>query len=170
MAVNNMKLRSPVNPTWTIDFIVALGAANSIHRGEPTIKGEATATSTGAVLPAADGDPLPTSTHQFAGLAKNESTDTAAAAGVITVWAPLPGLVYEMSAKTATDANTAAKVNALKDKRTVFDLTTSVYSVDAGAADTATSGIAIVGGDFRTSKLYFLVLPTATLWTTIAGT
>lgn len=169
MSVNNMKLRTPVNPVWTLDFIVAGSGTNTIHRGEPTIKGEATATSTGAVLPAADGDPLPTSTHQFSGLAKNESSD-AGAAGAITVWAPLPGLVYEMSAKTATDANTAAKVNALKDKRTVFDLTTTLYSVDAGAADTATSGIAIVGGDFRTSKLYFIVLPTATLWTTIAGT
>ncbi len=171
MSVNDVKIRSSSAPLWTIEFVVASGAANTIHAGEPTIKGEATATSTGAVLVVADGDPLPTSTHQFSGLAKSESTDTASAAGVVTCWAPLPGIVYSAKTKLSTDANTAAKINAMKDKRSVFDKTGGgVITVDAGATDTATSGLGIVGGDFRTQEIFFIVIPGATLWSAIAAT
>lgn len=170
MSVGDIKLRTPVGGLWTIEYVVALGAANTIHSGEPLVKGEATATSTGAVLVVADGDNLPTSTHQYAGLAKSESTDTVAAAGVVTAWAPLPGIIYSGKAKLSTDANTAAKINAMKDKRTVFDKTASLITVDAGATDTATSGIAIVGGDFRTQEILFVVIPGATLWAAIAAT
>lgn len=168
MAVFDIKLRTPTNPAFTFTPIVAAGSANSIHAGEPTIKGEATGTSTGVVKIPVDGDPLTTSQHQFSGIAKSESTDTAAAAGVVTIWAPLPGIIYESKAKTSTDANTAAKVAALFDKRTILDLTGTTWSVDAAATDSKNNGIFIVGGDFRTQSIYFFVTNGVTFFQSIA--
>lgn len=153
---------------FSITWIVAAGAANSIHAGEPTIKGEATGTSTGVVKIPVDNDPLTTSTHQFSGVAKSESTDTAAAAGVVTTWLPLPGIVYSAKAKTASTANTAALVAALQDKRVILDLTGTSWTVDAAATDAKTNGIFIVGGDYRTQTVHFLVTPGVTFFQTIA--
>lgn len=166
--VGDMSLRTPQPGAFAVQWIVALGAANSIHAGEPTIKGEATGTSTGVVKAPADGDPLTTSTHQFSGLAKSESTDTAAAAGVVTCWFPLAGNIYAGKTKLSTDANTAAKVAALQDKRVVLDLTASVWTVDSAATDSKNNGVFIVGGDFRTQVIYFLVTSPATFMAAIA--
>ena len=166
--VGDIKVRTPLSLLYSNEFIVAAGSANSIHSGEPTIKGEATGTSTGIVKIAADGDPLTTSTHQFSGVAKSESTDTAAAAGVVTVWMPLPGVIYEAKTKTSTDANTAAKVAALKEKRVVLDVTASVWTVDSGATDSKNNGVFILGGDFRTQVIYFMVTNGVTFFQSIA--
>lgn len=168
MSVYNIKLRNGGALPFTNEYIVALGAANTIHAGEPTIKGEATGTSTGIIAIAGDGDPLTTSAHQFSGVAKTESTDTAAAAGVCTVFQPLPGYIYQARAKTTTDANTAAKVAALKDKRTVLDLTSTLWAVDAAATDSKNNGIFIVGGDFRTFEVFFMVTNGVTFYQSIA--
>ncbi len=168
MAVGDIKLRSAPLGSFTVDWIVAAGAANSIHMGEPTIKGEATGTSTGVVKIPVDGDPLTTSTHQFSGLAKNESTDTVAAAGTVTCWLPLSNLVYSAKAKTASTANTAALVNALKDKRVVLDLTSSTWTVDAAATDSKNNGVFIVGGDYRTQEIFFLITNGVTFFQSIA--
>lgn len=170
MAANDFKIHNPNGPLITVDWIVASGSANSIHVGEPTIKGEATGTSTGAIKIAVDGDPLTTSTHQFSGIAKSESTDTAGAAGTCTTYLPLPGIVYKGKAKTASTADTAAEVNALKDKRVVFDLTSTTWSVDAAATDALTNPVVIIGGDYRTTELYFLVVDQGTFKAVGAGT
>lgn len=166
--IGDIRLRTPIPGFFTIDWIVGSGTTNSIHSGEPTLKADATGTSTGAVKAPADGDPLTTSAHQFSGIAKNESSETSAAAGAVTTWIPLPGLVYSAKTKTATDANTAAKVAALKDKRTVLDLTATVWTVDSGATDSKNNGIFITGGDFRTQEIFFLVTAGVTFFQSIA--
>lgn len=168
MSAYDIKLRTPLPGFFTNEMIVASGAANSIHAGEPTIKGEATGTSTGVVKAPADGDPLTTSTHQFSGLAKSESTDTASAAGVVMTYVPLPGIIYEAKTKTSTDANTAALVAALKDKRVVLDLTASKWTVDSAATDSKNNGVFILGGDFRTQVIYFMITNGATFFQSIA--
>lgn len=168
MNAYDIKLRTPANPAFTITWIVAAGAANTIHSGEPTIKGEATGTSTGIVKIPADGDPLTTSTHQFSGVAKNESTDTVAAAGSVTCWFPLPGIVYQAKTKLSTDANTAAKVAALQDKRVVLDLTGGVWTVDSAATDSKNNGVFITGGDFRTFEIFFMITNGVTFMQSIA--
>ncbi len=94
--------------------------------------------------------------QNFTGIAKSTSTDTVAAAGVVTLWLPLPGYVYACKTKTASDANTAAKVNALFRKSVVFDLTASLWTVDAGATDALVNCVVIVGGDYQTQTLYFV--------------
>jgi hypothetical protein len=169
MSAYDFKIHNPNGPLISVDWIVALGTANSIHTGEPTIKGEATGTSTGAIKIAVDGDPLTTSTHQFSGIAKSESTDTVAAAGACTTWMPLPGIIYKGKAKTSSTADTAAEINALKDKRVVFDLTSTTWSVDAAATDANTNPVVIVGGDYRTTEVYFLVVDQGTFKAVIAG-
>jgi hypothetical protein len=169
MARYDFKLRTPVGPSFTIEWIVAAGAVGTILAGEPTIKGEATGTSTGAIKIPVDGDPLTTSTHQFSGIAKTNSTDTVAAAGVCTTWMPLPGLVYSGKVKTTSTANTAAKVNALKDKRVVFDLTSTAWTIDAAATDAATNPVVIIGGDYLTQEVYFMVVDQGTFKGVIAA-
>lgn len=136
------------------DVIVASGAVATIAAGTPTKGADAAAASwTGAVVPMVDGDG--STSQRFTGIAKSTSTDTVAAAGVVTLWLPLPGLVYAAKAKSAAAADTAAEVNALFGKRVVFDLTSSFWSVDSAAADAVANCVTIIGGDFNTSTLYF---------------
>lgn len=164
----DIKIRNVQYPLFTVEYIVAAGAVGTILQGEPTIKGEATGTSTGIVATLPDGDPLTTSTHQFSGIAKNDSTDTVAAAGVVTLFQPLPGIIYQAKAKTSTTADTAAEVKALQDKRVVLDKTAGVYTVDAAATDSKSNGIFIIGGDFRTFEIFFMVTNGVTFYQSIA--
>jgi hypothetical protein len=159
------KVRTNVPEEFSITWIVASGAATTITAGDPTLLADATASATGAVKIAADGDPTNASGHRFAGFAKNASTDTAAAAGVVTTILPIGGMIYSGLALLSTTANTAAKVNALMGKRVILDLTATVWSVDAAATDATTNGCVIVGGDFRTTEIWFMVAPHVTLFT-----
>ncbi len=136
--------------TWKKKFIVSSGGAATIDQGVPTFM-----TSIGAVVPGTDG--LGTTSDRFTGLAATVSTDTAAAAGEVYVFMPLPGIIYTGSAKSATGANTQAKIDALLGKRVVFDLTTTAWTVDAAAADSSSNSVVIVGGDFNNNLLDFVV-------------
>lgn len=157
MARYDIKLKDPIPPAFSTTSIVAAGAVTTILAGTPTKAADADAASpwTGAVVPMVDGDG--TTAQRFTGLAKGDSSDTVAAAGSVQLWLPLPGVVYSGKAKTASNANTQAKVDALRYKRVVFDLTTSVWTVDTAAADATTNGLVIVSGDYQTSTLYFVV-------------
>jgi hypothetical protein len=149
MARNDIQLKSPIEPEFSTTPIVALGSAVSIERGEPT-----KLSTSGAVAIMVDADG--TTGTQFTGIAKSDSTDTAAAAGTVTLWMPLPGLVYSAKAKTAANADTQAEVDALYGKRVIFDLTSTTWSVDTGASDSATNCVVIIGGDYHTSTVYFV--------------
>lgn len=159
---NNIIILNETDPRFAIPgVLVASGGVATIQAGTPTKSADATASATGAVVPMIDGDG--TTSQNFTGIAKSTSTDTAAAAGVVTVWLPLPGYVYAAKAKTASTADTAAEVQALFRKRVVFDLTASFWSVDAGAADAAANMVTIVGGDYQTQTLYFTYKITGTM-------
>lgn len=152
---NNVIILNETDPRFSMQpAIVAAGGVATIQAGTPTKGTDATAASwTGAVIPMVDGDG--TTSQRFTGIAKNNSSDTASVAGVVTLWMPLPGYVYASKAKTASTANTAALVNGLFGKRVVFDLTSSLWSVDAAAADAAANMLVIIGGDYQTQTLYF---------------
>lgn len=152
----------PSTPFSRADLIVASGTTASIATGVPTEGADAAAASpwTGAVNVMADGEG--TTSQRFTGIAKSTSTETASAAGSVTVWLPLPGLLYGGRAKTASTADTAAEVNALFGKRVVFDLTAGAWTVDAAAADAVANCVVIVGGEFQTSTLYFMYRPSGT--------
>lgn len=134
-------------------IIVAAGGVSTIAAGTPTKSADAAGSATGAVVPMVDGDGA--IGQNFTGIAKSTSTDTAAAAGSVTLWLPLPGYVYAAKAKTASTADTAAEIAALFRKRVVFDLTSTVWSVDAAATDALVNCVTIVGGDHLTQTLWF---------------
>jgi len=150
-------IKSQLNPEFSIDFLVASGAVGSIGRGVPTKSSDAAGSATGVVAAMADGEG--STSQNFTGIAKSVSTDTAAAAGRVTTWMPLPGIVYAGKAKTASTADTQAEVDALRRKRVVFDLTTSVWTIDAAATDAVANCVVIIGGDYRTQTLDFVYRP-----------
>lgn len=161
---NNIVILNETDPRFTTQAVlVAAGGAATIAAGTPTKGADAAAASpwTGAVLPMVDGDG--TTSQRFTGIAKNTSTDTASAAGAVTLWLPLPGYVYACKAKTASTADTAAEVQALFGKRVVFDLTSSLWSIDAAATDAVANCVVIIGGDYTTQTLYFVYKNSGTM-------
>lgn len=159
---NAIVILNETDPRFAIPgVLVAAGGVGTIAAGTPTKSADATTAATGAVVPMVDGDG--TTSQNFTGIAKNTSTDTAATAGAVTIWLPLPGYVYAAKAKTASTADTAAEVQALFRKRVVFDLTTNVWTVDAAAADAAANMVTIVAGDYKTQTLYFTYKITGTM-------
>lgn len=138
---------------FEVTRVVASGTAASIAKGTPT---KETGT-TGGVAIMVDGDG--TTSQRFSGIAKNTSDETASAAGDVKVWHPFPGIVYVGSPKVAGAANTQAEIDALKGVRTVFDLTTTVWTIDAGASDSANNGVVIIDGRAQDDVLYFVMSP-----------
>lgn len=157
---NNITLLNEADPRFSVTCLVAAGGVATIQAGTPTKSADATTAATGAIVPMVDGDG--TTSQNFTGIAKGNSTDTAAVAGTAAVWLPLPGYVYAAKAKTAATADTAAEVLALFRKRVVFDLTSSYWSVDAAAADADVNMVTIIGGDYQTQTLYFVYKSTGT--------
>lgn len=136
-------------------WLVASGAAATINPGTPT-----KFSSAGAVVPMVDADG--STSQRFTGIAKTTSTDTAAAAGEVYTFIPLPGLIYAGKAKSATAANTQAKIDALLGARLVFDVTGTVgpnltgkWTIDTAAGDGANNCLTIVGGEYQSNTLYF---------------
>ncbi len=138
--------------TFKHKFIVSSGAVGTIAEGIPTKAGTVTV---GNVVPMVDGDG--TTSQQFTGISATLSTDTAAAAGEVYTWEPFSDVLYVGAAKSATAANSQAKVDALQYKRVVFDLTGSDWTVDSAAADATTNNVIIVGGDYLSNLLFFVV-------------
>lgn len=137
-------------------WIVASGAAATINPGTPV-----KFSSAGAVVPMVDANG--TTSERFIGIAKNTSTDTAAAAGSVLVFDPLPGVVYAAAAKSASAADTQAEIDALRGTRLVFDLTGTVgpgltgqWTIDTAAGDGSNNCLTITGGEYQTSTLYFM--------------
>jgi len=143
--------------------LVTSGGVSTIQSGTPTKGADATAASswTGAVIPMVTGGG--TTSDRFTGICKTTSNETASANGTAVVWLPLPGLVYACAATTASNANTAALVQALFGKRVTLTLASSLWTVNTAAADAAANMVTIVGGDFNTSKIYFTYKATGTV-------
>lgn len=156
----DIKVRYPEQGVFTTTRAVPAGTAVSINAGEPTkgVDAAAAAPWLGTVQIMADGDG--TTAQRFTGISKSASTDTVAAAGEVETVMPLPGIVYEAKAKTASTADTQAEIRALQGKRVVFDLTSTVWTVDAAATDAVANTVVIVDGDFRSNSLFFVVSST----------
>jgi len=156
MSVNtkDIIILTETDPRFAIPgVLVSSGGVSTINAGTPTKSADAATAATGAVVPMVDGDGA--IGQNFTGIAKSTSTDTASAAGSVTLWLPLPGYVYAAKAKTASTADTQAEITALFRKRVVFDLTSTLWTVDAAAADALINCVTIVGGDFQTQTLWF---------------
>lgn len=143
-------------PVPTMKWLVAAGAAATINPGTPT-----KFSSAGAIVPMVDANG--TTSERFTGIAKTTSTDTAAAAGEVYTFIPLPGIIYAAKAKSAAAADTQAEIDALRGARLVFDLTgtvgpglTGTWTIDTAAGDGANNCLTITGGEYQTSTLYFV--------------
>lgn len=151
---NSIWILNETDPRFALPgVLVAAGAVQTIVAGSPTKSADAATAATGAVVPMVDGDG--TIAQNFTGIAKNDSTDTASTAGVVTLWLPLPGYVYACKAKTSTAIDTAAELITYFRKRVVFDLTSSTWTVDTEASDALVNCVTIIGGDYKTSTVYF---------------
>jgi len=118
-------------------------AATAIKFGEPV---KLKSAGSRYVIPLADAEPVIGTTTAVAGIAATDSTQTASADGIVWVFKPLAGVVYLADAKSASAIDTQAKYDALVGNPVLFDLTSSVYTVDT-AVTAATSGLVIVNSD-----------------------
>lgn len=145
----DVKIQFPEQAPWTYSPGVASGGTPpAINAGEPTKQSSANV----ATMVDADG----TTSQVFTGIAKASSTETATVAGNVTLYSPLPGIVYAALAKTASLANTAALIAALTFKRVIWDKASSTFTVDTAAGDSASAnGLLIVGGEYQTSTIWF---------------
>lgn len=162
MSINDIRIvdTAGLNVVPVRRYQVASGAAASIKAGEPVVM-TTIGTSQYAAL-AADADPT-IGTDYLLGIAASTSTDTVAAAGTVDVYLPLPGIVYRGKAKSAAAADTDSEIAALANKRGIFDLTSSVWTLDTAAADGATNGLIYTGtGDSTKSEVDFMISVRAT--------
>lgn len=131
--------------TWETQYVVASGGVGTIARGTPAKCVTADGSVAGAVVPMVDTDGLVTA-MRFVGIAKTTSTDTAAAAGIVDTYAPVPGLLYRGFPKSSGSVDTQSEINALMGKKVIFDLTTGDWTVDCAATDALVNCVVIQGG------------------------
>lgn len=159
MAKADIKLHDSGGLNIPVKTYQTEAGATAINAGEPV---KLKAAGSPYVIPLADGDPVIGTTTQVMGVAKSAGTHTASADGTIDVYVPVPWALWKAKAKTAASVDTQSEIDLLENDRKVLDLTSSSYTVDEAAADGATSGIQIKGGNPTTKELYFSFRPGAT--------
>jgi len=162
MAANDVRIKDSYVPVPTREFQVA-ASATLIYPGEPVKLSAAGAVD---VIKLADNEPVIGTTTQVIGIAATTSTNTAAAAGKVKVYIPIPGVIYECAATTKANIDTQAELDALANDCVLFDLTSTTFTVDENAGHASTSGIQIVGGDPAKGVIYFTIRPAATFGAT----
>lgn len=156
------KINSQLSPEFiNTGVIVASGGASTIAVGTPAKSADAYNANTGAAVPMVDADG--TTAQSFLGIAASTSTDTASAAGSVSLWTPVAGIQYSGFAKSATAVDTAAELAVLFHKAVFFDLTTGDWTVDTAATvDSKVNCVIIVGGNISTGEVYFMYSPKGT--------
>ena len=139
--------------TWQVD------SNTTILAGEPV---KLSAAGSPFVIRLADNEPAIGTTTQVIGITASDATATAAAAGTVEVYLPLPGVVYKAKATTAANIDTQSELNALCGDNVLFDLVSSTFTVDENAGNAAGNGIQIVGGSPSEGEVYFTIRPAAT--------
>ena len=114
-------------------------SATLIYEGEPVKK---SAVEDAVVIKSATAEPV-TTDPTFCGIAASTSTNTAAAAGTVQVYQPLPGQTYICAAHTVANIDTQAEYDALVGERVNFDLTSTSFTIDENYSG-ATGGLVIV--------------------------
>lgn len=136
-------------------------SSTAINAGEPVMLTTIGSSQYAAVL--TDGKPL-VGTDYLIGIAAADGTHTASLDGYVLVYPAWSGVVFRGKAKSAAAADTKAEVDALVNKRVVFDLTSSSYTVDTAATDGEANGLIITGGDPNGSFIDVTATVRATPW------
>ena len=128
-----------------LPFLVQAGGVGTIGANIPVVA------TLGApyVLAGADGIPV-VGTDYMVGITTTVSTDTVAADGTVNVLPLIPGTVYLMAPKSPSTyfgasyltVPSQATYNTQVGNRVVFDLTTSVWTIDS--TDSANNGLVVV--------------------------
>ena len=152
-----------VGPSFNKEVRVASGAT-AILQGEPvnnlaTLTSGAASVNTAVVL--TDGKPL-IGTDNFIGIAAAAGTHTASAAGRVLVTRVYP-FISEIwgKAKSAAAIDTDAELLGILGDAVLFDLTSSVYTIDQAAASNA-AGLTIIDGKIAKGELGVIVDARAT--------
>lgn len=139
-------------------WVVATGTPPTIKAGEPC---KQNATADENVILLVDGDLTIATDQAMAGIACIDSNETAAAAGYVDLYVPLPNVKWEIKEKTASLANTQAKIDAFIGSLFLIDLTSSTFTMDSASATASTAAFLIVGGDPDRSTVWFRIRPDA---------
>ncbi len=160
MARNDITIKETggLNSVPTDRWLVAAGTPITVKAGEPT---KMSATADENVVLLADGDLTIATDQPMTGVAAVDSSETAAAAGYVDEYVPLPGVKWEIKAKSAAAADTQAEIDALIGSLMVVDLTSSTFTMDTVAGTAATAAFLIVGGDPNRSTVHFRIRPDA---------
>jgi len=153
--IKSWKSRSQLDPT---EFQTEAGST-AFYAGEPV---KLKAAGSPYAIVCVDGDLTIGTDPVFLGFAATDSTHTASADGVVKVYVPREGDIWRAKAKTSTTVDTQAEINALVGDRVVLDLTSTTWTVDAGAGDNAANAFYILGGNPTTAEVYFAVRSDAT--------
>lgn len=143
-----------VGPSHNREYRVASGAT-AINPGEP-VNSLAAQTSGAASVNTAvvltDGKPL-IGTDNFLGIAAKAATHTASAAGRVSVSVIYPSITEIWgAAKSAAAIDTDAELLAILFDTVLFDLTSSLYTIDQAAASNA-AGLTIFDGNIAKGEL-----------------
>jgi len=138
-----------------------------IYAGEPVQIGtDSTTPAAGApyMIPLTNGKPV-IGTDYFAGVPVNDSDDTSAADGEITIALAIPSLTV-MTAKGSTPANidTQSELDAYLFDSVNANVAALVYTIneDEGVDDNV-HGFVLIGGNYVTKEMDFTVKPLASL-------
>jgi hypothetical protein len=143
-----------VGPSFNKEYRVA-AAATAINPGEPvnslnTLTSGAASVNTAVVL--TDGKPL-IGTDNFLGIAAKAGSHTASVAGRVSVSRVYPSVTEIWgAAKSAAAIDTDAELLAILFDAVLFDLTSTLYTIDQAAASNA-AGLTIVDGNIATGEL-----------------
>lgn len=157
MARNDITLRTPAEGIRTSLPAFTQAAGTDILVGEP-VKQDGN-----YVVPLADGEPI-IATDIVVGIAASDSNHTASDDGMMQVYQPGFGLVWQCRATTPGNVDTMAELIGIMYDRVTFDLANGIYTVDENEGDGATHGIRIVGADITTGMIYFVFLDVGTIY------
>lgn len=122
-----------------LTFRVASGTTASINAGEPVAK--ALGNSSGNVVSSLATNKPVVGTDFLAGVATTTSTETASAAGTVSVQPLDPRTVYLISPNNSALWDTQAEYNALVGARVLLDKTSGAYTILA--SDSANNGCVV---------------------------
>lgn len=122
-------------------YNVASGAT-AINAGEPVVRSLGATTVTRLYGTGTTGTNAPVvGTDYVVGIAVTAGTQTASAAGVVTVMPLSSGITYLATPNTATSWDTQSEYDALVGKRVLIDLTSGAYTILA--TDSANNGLIV---------------------------
>lgn len=144
--------------SWQVDDTTASGLTanpdDSINEGEFTkqnVAGGAFA------IPLVDDDVTIGTDQPIIGLAADQSTETSTVNGVVNIFMPLPGVVYEGRGTTAANIDTQAEIDTISGDYITVDVVSGAHTFDENVGSGANNAFLVLGGNPERRTLYCTV-------------